>query len=287
MTEPLLLIEPDADYRTAASEYLSSHALIEFIRSALIYHLKDTGVIPRVDKPVFAFGRGAHAFILEGEGAYEETYTVGDGPVNEKTGKPYGIDSKKHLAWREQQSTEIISTADDAKIRAMAASVSAHPVAAGLLADGQAEGVARQEFGGVPCQIRCDWFSGKTGLDDLKTCASLDMFATEMRKFGSACRRAQGPLPVWRLVDTMAGSYCVQMAFYYAVLHREFGEKPDVHLTAVEKVFPYRVGVWNLPTEMLEDLARFCEEHIARWAACKAKATWPSGFAAVRQLEDW
>ena len=283
----LLLVEPDETYRAAAADNLSSHALLDFIRSPQIHHLKATGVIPYRDSPAFQFGRAAHMLILEGSEVYESTYTVSDGPINDKTGKPYGRDTKKHITWRDQQKGPILSTAEDVTIRAMAESVAAHEGASALLKEGQAEGVARAEWAGVCCQIRCDWYSGLTGLNDLKTCASIDQFGAEMRKFGSAYRRATEQLPLWRLVDTLAGAYCVQMAFYFSVLLRVTGEEPDVHLTAVEKVFPHRVGVWHLPDELLRDLAAFCEQQIKRWAKCKADDSWPSGFEAVRGLEAW
>jgi len=51
-----------------------------------------------------------------------------------------------------------------------------HPAAAELLSDGQAKGVIRTDYCGVPCQIRMDFLSPKHGLVDLKACDSLKWY---------------------------------------------------------------------------------------------------------------
>jgi hypothetical protein len=124
-----------------------------------------------------------------------------------------------------------------------------------------AEGVARADYCGVPCQIRCDWVSDSWGLVDLKTCDNLDAFAHDARRFG----------------------YMHQLAFYQAIL-AIIGEMAPVNIIAVEKRQPYRVGVWALDGASLEQAARENGQAIGRLVECWDSGHWPTGYEARRTL---
>lgn len=115
-----------------------------------------------------------------------------------------------------------------------------HPIAGELLDGGWAEGMVRTTYNGEPVQIRIDYFNpnyrdeltGREGaIIDIKTYESIDFFEADARRYG----------------------YLHQLAFYREVMRIASGEKFPVYIIAVEKKAPYRVGVWKLAPEALDD----------------------------------
>ena len=94
----VLLHEPADLYHAKSGEYLSSNLLADFSKSPLLYHRKRCGLVPREDRPAFLVGRAAHTVILEGIDAFHGSFAVG-GPVNPKTGLPYGSSTKAWSEW--------------------------------------------------------------------------------------------------------------------------------------------------------------------------------------------
>ena len=213
MNIPIIQI-PSAEYHAESrnGHYLSSHLLADFRQSPQLYHREVSGEIAQTESPVLALGRAAHCLILEGRAAFDEQYIVSDGPVNPKTGEPYGKATKAYAEWLSSQTREIVSPKDFGFIVKLQKSVWLHPTASALLEKGVSEATVRAEYCGVPCQIRMDWFSPEHGIADLKTCDSLKWFEGDCRRFG----------------------YAFQMAFYRAVLREATGETVPVHLVAVE-----------------------------------------------------
>ena len=224
----ILIHEPAEVYHAQADTYLSSHQLAEFRRNPALYHKKQLGLIKDEDRPAYVLGRAAHVRILEGREVYERQYAFG-GPVNPKTGQPFGSRTKAFQEWAEAQGKPVLDDDQAALVENMNASVWAHDEAAGLLADGVPEGVVRTEYCGVPCQIRLDWLNPEKGIVDLKTCDNLD----------------------WLQVDARSYDYAHQMAFYRAVLACVIGTNLPVYLVAVEKREPFRCGVWRMGEDVL------------------------------------
>jgi len=142
-------------------------------------------------------------------------------------------------------------------------SVRTHPVAMGLLDQGEPEGVVRADYCGMPCQTRMDWFAPHQGIIDLKTCDDLTWFEADARRF----------------------SYAHQLAFYRAVLSKVVGSYVPVHLIAVEKKEPYRCGVWLVAPDTLNAAQRDNEAAIDRLRACMAEERWPTGYEEVRLFD--
>lgn len=90
-----LIAEPDEDYREQAHNFLGSHALADFRACPETYRQKRAGLIPGMDSEAFAFGRAAHTRILEGAETMRARYAIG-GPINPKTGQPYGAGTKAY-----------------------------------------------------------------------------------------------------------------------------------------------------------------------------------------------
>lgn len=259
-----LIRETHAEYREKAKAHLTSHALADFRKCPLLYRKRQAGLVPDEDRPAFALGRAAHALILEHAEQFNRLYVISDGPINDRTGSAFGKDTAAYREWRNGlKDKEPVSWSDYELISDMADGVSGNPEAVALLEHGQAEGVVRVEYSGVPCQTRMDWFNPERGIVDLKTCDDLTWFEADARRFG----------------------YAHQMAFYQAVLERAMGKRAPVHMIAVEKKEPFRCGVWLLSDDTLAFARRENEAAIERLHQCDLTGAWPTGYEERRVFD--
>jgi hypothetical protein len=109
-------------------------------------------------------GRAAHVLILEGLERFREDFAVG-GPINKKTGLPFGPATKAWTQWAETVGKPVLSDSQFETIERMNESVAMHEAAVDLLQYGIAEAVVRAEYCGFPCQIRIDWLERVFVLD--------------------------------------------------------------------------------------------------------------------------
>ena len=258
-----LVRETPEFYHAQSARFLSSHKLAEFRRNVPLFRKKELGLVKDEDRPAYLVGRAAHTLILEGRAAYEAEYAF-RGPINPKTGAPFGSRTKAFQDWAEIQGKPVLDDDQAALIKSMYAAVRAHEHAALLLDDGIAEGVVRAEYCGVPCQVRLDWLNPARGIVDLKTCDNLDWLETDARSFG----------------------YAHQMAFYRSVLACVIGLVLPVQLIAVEKREPFRAGVWRMGEQVLGIVRKENEEAIERLKACRDRDHWPTGYEDIRVF-DW
>jgi hypothetical protein len=263
MNRPDYIITEPADvYHGKSRDFLSSHLLADFRKCPELFHRKQLGLIPDKDTPAYLLGRAAHTLILEGREAFDAEYAVG-GPVNPKTGSPYGKTTKAFREWADAQDKAVLSDEDGAFIMRLHDAVQAHPVAQARLSGGVAEGVCRTEYCGIPCQVRPDYFHFPRGIVDLKTCDDLTWFESDARRYG----------------------YLYQMAFYRAVLRAASGATFPVHIIAVEKREPFRVGVWHVAESALDLAEAENEAAIERLKECQTSGTWPTGYETVRVFD--
>lgn len=107
-----LIIEPAETYHAKASENLSSHQLADFRKCPSLYWKKHSGLISDKDSAAYAFGRAAHTLILEGRDAFEREYAIG-GPINPKTGKPFGSSTGAYASWLAESGKQAAVTGDE------------------------------------------------------------------------------------------------------------------------------------------------------------------------------
>ncbi|MCC7409984.1 MAG: PD-(D/E)XK nuclease-like domain-containing protein [Phycisphaeraceae bacterium] len=257
-----LICEPDAAYREQAKSRLTSHELAEFRRDPYLYHKKKLGLVTDEDRPAYLVGRAAHVLILEGQERFQEEYAVG-GPVNSRTGEPFGRYTKTFEEWAAAQGKPVLTHDDVALIQKLSESVRSHALAKELLASGAAESVVRTEYCGIPSQARLDWVNPDRGLVDLKTCDHVNWFEGEARGFG----------------------YLHQLAFYRALLFQAAGVIAPVFLIAVEKREPFRTGVFVIAPDVLAAAQKENEQAIERLIRCRAADHWPTGYEALRTID--
>src|SRR5262245_22205150 len=107
----ILLSEPAEVYHAKSGEYLTSHLLSDFRKCPLLYHRKRLGLVPASEEcPAYLVGHAAHTVILEGLDAFHRRYAVG-GPVNPKTGLPFGQASKAFADWAAEQGKQVLTAA--------------------------------------------------------------------------------------------------------------------------------------------------------------------------------
>lgn len=257
---------PASEYHAAAKagKYLSSHLLGDFRTCPQLYHKKMRGEIKESESAAFLIGRAAHSLILQGGKIFEQEFVVSDGPVNPKTGNPYGRSTKAFSDWANTLDRDVISGDDFGFISKLEKSVRLHPMASKLLADGIAEGTVRAEYACEPCQIRMDFFSGEYGIVDLKTCDDLRWFESDFRRYG----------------------YGFQLGFYRAVLRESIGVNMPCYVIAAEKREPYRCGVWKISPEALDYAEAENVSAIRRLRECRSLDVWPTGFEDIRVIDS-
>ena len=257
--------EPADVYHAKAKDHLSSHALADFRRCPLLYHRKQRGLIPQRDSNAYLIGRAAHVLVLEGREHYEMEFAVG-GPINPRTGKPFGSNTKKFSEWAERLGKPVLSDDQAALVEQMAASVKAHIFAAELLAEGVAERVVRCEYRGHTCQARLDWINPlpDRGLTDLKTADSLDTFEADAHVYG----------------------YIHQMAFYRTIIREASGIVLPVRLIVVEKREPFRCGVWEITQKVLDAAEHENAQAMDELAQCRESGIWPTRFESLKRIDQ-
>lgn len=262
-TTDFLIREPADVYHANAGEYLSSHLLANFRKSPLLYHRKRCGLISDEDRPAYLVGRAAHTVILEGMDTFQRSFAVG-GPINPKTGSPFGASTKAWAEWAAKQGgKEVLTDQQHDLVMQMANGVKLHEFAQELLSDGIAEGVVRADYCNRKCQIRIDWLNPHSGIVDLKTCDDLQWFESDAKRYG----------------------YLHQVAFYRAVLAQVIGVAVPVFFIAVEKKEPYRCGVWQVAEDSLASARRENEAAIGRLLRCEQTGIWESGYEDVRAFD--
>lgn len=254
--------EPAEVYHAQAERFLGSHALRQFRQCPALFCKHELGLAAERDSTAYAIGRAAHTLILEGRSQYEREYIVG-GPINPKTNQPFGTQTKAFAEWAARQAKPILSDAQAALVEQLASAVNGHARARALFADGVAEGVVRTDYRGVACQARLDWVHPARGVVDLKTAKSLDEFERVARSCG----------------------YVHQVAFYRALVQLLTGEVCDVHIVAVEKCEPFRVGVWRVAPVALAQAQAENDAALDELRRCRATDYWPTRFEAVRTLD--
>ncbi len=257
-----LICEPADVYHAQAGKYLSSHRLADFRRCPLLFQKKAQGLIQDQDRPAYVVGRAAHVLILEGRDVYEQTYAFG-GPINPKTGQPFGSRTKAFQDWADAQGKPVLDDEQAALIESLNASLQAHKHAWALLADGVPEGVVRATYCGVPCQARLDWLNPERGIVDLKTCDNLDWLQSDARAYG----------------------YAHQLAFYRSMVASVTNTNLPVYLIAAEKREPLRCGVWRISEEVLGLAQKENEEAIARLIDCRERNEWLTGYEDIRDFD--
>jgi hypothetical protein len=259
-----------AEYDAARRKYMGSHSLERFRRSPLEFQLMAKGMLLDKDSSAYAFGRAFHCWFLEGEAAFHRRYVVSEGPINERTQKPFGRDTKAFTDWMAdnlQPGQELITGDEFHRIQQMA-DATKQTAGIEMLDDGEPEQTIRGDIFGVDCQSRLDWLNATGGyFVDIKTDAELDTFVYRFGKFG----------------------YARQLAFYREMV-RALGTGQDwaVFVLAIEKESPFRSQMYRVMDSTLlaarEEVLQSLEQYKALWLRGD-DFEWPISLVYGQKLE--
>lgn len=265
ITRANFIFEEAAEYHALASEYLSSHQLTDYIQSPINYWYKRNVAKDKPEPASFFLGRAVHQLVLEGDQVFNQHYVVG-GPINERTGKPFGTDTQKYQAWLAENGAEGkagLSETDWNHIATIRDAVRAHKIARALLDVGFPEAVVRSDYFDTPCQIRIDWFNpDERAIIDLKTCRNLDRFEYDFKDF----------------------LYANQFSFYQEVFNAYFKFRPAVYAIAAEVSEPYRAAVYRITDTTLNEAREQNEAFIPKFLESKKTGVYPTRYEDLRFL---
>jgi hypothetical protein len=192
-------------------------------KSMRLFNDVHSGLAPSIDKPAFQVGRLVHMRVLEPDRYM--THTTATGPVNEKTGKPYGRDTQAFAAWQAAHPDVIVVEPwIDCLCERMPDAVK------DVFRDGKPEVTIRTQYNDfLAVQARPDWLRGGD-IWDLKTIDDVD-------KWEGAVRR----LDYWF------------SAGWYQMTMRAEGLKPGAwRWIFAEKSWPYRWRVVRMSQAYLD-----------------------------------
>lgn len=265
MKEPQFLDIDEATYHAdSPSRYMSSHQMAQFRASPFTWHQYATGKLKKPESPALAFGRAVHCHTLESREEWERRFCVSDGPINARTGLPFGRTSQKFQDFLKTQTKEVVTTVEYEQIQAMSEAVWSHKDAHELLAKGRPEGTIRiEDYYGLAVQARYDWFSPDYGIVDLKTTGDdLSWFEKACHDFG----------------------YAFQMSWYRGLLEHVTGEKFPVYMIAVTKTAPYIVGVFKYSEDILDQAEAENLKAIKEFLACRESGIYPTRFEETKLI---
>lgn len=210
---------------------------------------------PRRPTAVMQLGTAIHAFALEPDAANAE-FVCWRGS---KRTKGYTAFAEEHA-----HCTILTGTDYDAARRA-ADAVRAHPEAAALLTEGQAESTLTWEDDatGRACKARLDWH-GELGLVELKSTKDPSPGAFQAHAY--------------RLL------YHGQLAHYLDGLAAHGHWTPAAYMIAVESDAPYDVCVYRVGEDVLSAGAQLRARLMARLVDCEARESWPGVEPAIREM---
>lgn len=256
---------PDSVYQSLP--YLRASDMPAAARS--MAHLREYRECDRGDSDALLFGRLFHAVM---DGTADDRFIASDGPINKRTGAPYGRDKKAYSAWlaAQDQSREIVPTAWVARAKLMAGSVGWSSAARVYTANMQREVTFIARIEGVMCKARVDLFDASRGLwaDYKTTSASAEAFPSE-------ARRRQYPL---------------KAAFQRAVIEAAIrGSCHQYAWIVVETEPPHGCIVWTMQLEALAAYAGRVGEIIRDYGEAIATDYWPNYTNILREmpLKPW
>jgi hypothetical protein len=227
----------------AATDYLTSGRLRDFIRSPALYAIARKGHLPVKDSDALRFGTLFHLAILEWN-KYQEQVAY----------KPEGLNlsTKEGKTWKEENAGKLIhSQADYSRVTGMMGTMPREVLA--WLHAGKPEVTFRNELGGFKAQCRADSWNEKGNLlYDLKTISAIEKIETEIYKRG----------------------YHIQGRFYQRLMQIETGKLPTLRFIFAESAPPFRWRVVQLDVDyqMFADTAM--DDALAEMAECERTGRW-------------
>lgn len=203
------------------------------------------------------FGRLAHMALLEPDRYAAEVSP--NAPINQRTGEPYGFETK---AWREEEEHwgQLLCTKEDhRRIAEMVSIVRDHPTAAKLLSHKRSTEVVAVwdcPASGVRCKLRMDFRAEGVAICDYKTAESA------------------APAEFERSVSSYG--YDIQGAFYPDGFRVLTGAEDPFCFIVQEKEPPFAVAVYELDSHAVRRGRAKYRRVLREYAACLRTGEFPA-----------
>lgn len=228
----------NADYQRAAGIGATTARLM--LQSPQLFRDQLDGRVKRKPSAALDFGTAGHCRILEPQ---KFAALLSDGPINERTGKPYGADTAAFGAWRAENRDAIVLSADDRAALEMMAERMPPEVASIFEAHADPEVSIFATVAGCAVKCRPDWLTADCCYD-LKTIPTIDSIEKNIHKF----------------------AYWFAAGWYRMVIREATGKSvPFIHIFA-ERNPPYRWRIVELDADWImyaDDQARAVAAAIA------------------------
>lgn len=220
---------------------------------------------PDAPTAAMVLGSALHARLLEMTTA---ATLIIDGPINDKTGKPFGVDTNAYRDFAAQHPGKIILSGDGrAQLDGMAEAVMRHDLARRLIesaGETEVSMVWDDPATGVRCKGRLDKFVRGVLAVDVKTTAnaSPEAWSRAVHDYG----------------------YHIQSEFYGRGMDaNEIGGTPFGFL-CVENTPPYGVVIYDIEPESMAVAKHHVDRALAMVAACQKAGAWPGYPETVQQI---
>ena len=173
---------------------------------------------------------------------------------------------KAWQAFKEANATKLIIKPDElAEAQAKARAVRAHPEAAKLLTQGEAEVTIRWEVDGLPAKSRLDWLKSSEAIVDLKFSkdSSVSGYPREALRYG---------LPL-------------QAAFYTDAVKAKTGLELPFYVVACEPGPVFAVTVFRVPLDVIEFGRSQYRKALRQYEWCREKNEWPAYSTGIVDLQ--
>lgn len=195
---------------------------------ALFHAMQDNRELRPALSEAMSTGRAMTDFLSMSPEAFLEKYVVADGPVNPKTGKPYGTDTKAFIEWKAMQPKIPVSTEQFNMFGKMAQAYNSHAFIKLLgTHERTRNAIFSADIEGVACLVKVDNLyrdNGSIVAVDVKTTSDLNSFG----------RSARGLY------------YAEQQALIYRVLAANGIQEPQIAIAALEKGPMPRCGIFSI-----------------------------------------
>lgn len=264
MLDPI--VESYESYCHRARKRITPRDFVTFLRCPLEFKLQKEGLMPKPRSNMSAIRRGVMLHALDLQDQFDAEFAIG-GPINEKTGKPFGVDTKAYSLWLAEQNKMFALDLDThAKVIDMAGQVKM----AGefILGLSELERDITVENGDrvsrVDGLVRSSNSQG-VGFSMLNVVVTddLDGFEWEAKRTKMAWRNA--------------------FAVHCLGLHSECSSGAVYNLV-VETRQPHRVGKWILCDVSLFDLCTNVWDKLDEIKSCSMTNNWPTGYEEPRTL---
>lgn len=220
---PIIRHQPDTMYH--ADPHIGSTDAKLWLDSPQLFADQRNGLRQKKDTAALSFGRHAHMFFTDNA---QFCARASEGPINEKTGKPYGQDSKAFAEWQAANPDAMVVPAQDAETLALMRSRMPSVVRSIFDQPADAEASVYQHIAGVAVKCRPDWWTGSC-LYDLKTIGNI----ADAEKHISRYR------------------YWFSHAWYRMIVKAETGKSLPFRFIFAEKNPPYRWRIVDIDADWI------------------------------------